>query len=160
MLGPLARFVGSSPIVAHNASFDLGFVRAAGLHFANSVLDTFEIANIVLPGRSSYSLGALAAEFGATQPNAHRALDDAKATALLLAALQEQAARLPLATLIEINRLAAQTAWSLRPFFAEAEKDATRTVLLKTYERKVLEAGGLEPLLSPEAQRRPASTPS
>jgi ATP-dependent DNA helicase DinG len=154
-LGPLARFVGSLPIVAHNASFDLGFLRASGLSFANPTLDTFEIASIVLPGRSSYSLGALAAEFGAAQPNAHRALDDAKATALLLAALQEQAALLPLATLIEINRLAGQTSWSLRPFFAAAEKEATRTVLLKTYERKVLEAGGLEPLLSPEVRRRP-----
>jgi DNA polymerase-3 subunit epsilon/ATP-dependent DNA helicase DinG len=153
VVDPLRRFVGSLPIVAHNASFDLGFVRAAGLSFSNPVLDTFEIASIVLPGRSSYSLGALAAEFGATQASAHRALHDARATALLLAALQEQTARLPLATLIEINRLAAQTAWSLRPFFAEAEKAATRTVFLKAYERKALEAGGLEPLLSPEARR-------
>jgi ATP-dependent DNA helicase DinG len=152
---PLRRFVGSLPIVAHNASFDLGFVAAAGLNFANPILDTFEIASIVLPGRSSYSLGALAAEFGAAQPNAHRALDDARATALLLAALQEQASRLPLATLIEINRLASQSNWSLRPFFAEAEKAATRTVFLKTYERKALEAGGLEPLLSPAARQLP-----
>jgi len=153
VLGPLRRFVDSSPVVAHNASFDLGFVRAAGLNFSNPVLDTFEIASIVLPGRSSYSLGALAAEFGASQPTKHRALDDARATALLLAALQEEAARLPLATLIEINRLAASTAWSLRSFFAGAEKQASRSVLLKTYERKALEAGGLEPLLSPAARQ-------
>jgi ATP-dependent DNA helicase DinG len=156
---PLRRFVGSLPIAAHNASFDLGFLAAAGLNFANPVLDTFEIASIVLPGRSSYSLGALAAEFGAAQPTAHRALDDARATALLLAALQEQAAQLPLATLIEINRLASQSHWGLRPFFAEAEKTATRTVFLKTYERKALEAGGLEPLLSPEARRAPRFEP-
>jgi ATP-dependent DNA helicase DinG len=152
---PLRRFVGSLPIAAHNASFDLGFLAAAGLNFANPILDTFEIASIVLPGRSSYSLGALAAEFGAAQPTAHRALDDARATALLLAALQEQASRLPLATLIEINRLASQSNWGLRPFFAEAEKAATRTVFLKTYERKALEAGGLEPLLSPAARQLP-----
>ncbi len=149
-ISPLRQFVGSSTIVAHNASFDLGFIRAAGLSFSNPVLDTFEIASIVLPGRSSYSLGALAAEFGAGQSHAHRALDDARATALLLAALQAQSARLPLATLIEINRLASQTNWSLRAFFAEAEKEASRSVFLKTYERKALEAGGLEPLLNPE----------
>lgn len=159
VIDPLRRFVGSVPIVAHNASFDLGFLRTHGLSFANPILDTFEIASIVLPGRSSYSLGALAAEFGAGQASAHRALDDARATALLLAALHEQAARLPLATLIEINRLASQTNWSLRPFFAGAEKEATRTVFLKAYERKALEAGGLEPLLSPEARRSPRFEP-
>ena len=53
----------------------------------------------------------------------------------------------------EVSTGAAQTAWSLRPFFADAEKQATRSVFLKTYERKALEAGGLEPLLSPAARQ-------
>jgi ATP-dependent DNA helicase DinG len=160
VLEPLRHFIGGLTIVAHNASFDLGFVRAAGLSLANPVIDTFEIASIVLPGRPSYSLGALAAEFGAAQSNAHRAPDDARATALLLAALHEQAARLPLATLIEINRLASQTRWSLRPFFVDAEKEATRSVFLKVYERQALEAGGLEPLLNPDYRRPPRFAPA
>ncbi|MFZ2489644.1 MAG: helicase C-terminal domain-containing protein [Anaerolineae bacterium] len=155
VLNPLARFIGDAAIVAHNASFDLGFVRAAGLSFANPVLDTFEVASIVLPGRSSYSLGALAAGFNIDLTHAHRAGDDARATALLLDALQAKAAELPLPTLIEINRLAQQSGWGLRAFFAEAEKRATRTAFLKAYERAALEAGGLEPLLSPAARRTP-----
>ena len=31
LLAPLSRFVGTAPVVAHNASFDLGFLREAGL---------------------------------------------------------------------------------------------------------------------------------
>ena len=64
LLAPLSRFVGTAPVVAHNASFDLGFLREAGLTFSSPALDTFEIATIILPGHSSLSLGNLAAEFG------------------------------------------------------------------------------------------------
>ncbi len=159
VLTPLMRFIGSATMVAHNAPFDVGFLRAAGLSLVNPVLDTFEIAGIVLPSRSSYSLGALTAEFGIELQHAHRAADDAAATALLLAALQRAAAKLPLPTLMEINRLAGHSTWSLRSFFAEAEKAATRTVLLQAYERKVLEAGGIEPLLSRVGRTAPRVPP-
>ena len=154
LLAPLSRFVGTSPVVAHNASFDLGFLREAGLTFSSPALDTFEIASIILPGHSSLSLGNLAAEFGIDLSNAHRALDDARATGKLLTSLSEIATALPLVTLIEINRLAAGSNWSLRPFFAEAEKEASRTVFLKKYERAALESGSLGPLLNPEIDRR------
>ena len=155
VLGPLTRFIGPAPMIAHNVSFDIGFLRAAGLSFANALIDTFEVASIVLPGRSSYSLSALAAEMGIPQAHAHRALEDARVTALLFAALQAQAAKLPLPALIEINRMAAQSNWGLRTFFVDAEKLAARGVFLRTYERQALEAGGLEPLLSPAARQRP-----
>ncbi len=154
VLGPLSRFIGTSPIAAHNASFDLGFLREAGLTFLGSALDTFEIASIVLPGRSSLSLGNLAAEFDIDLANAHRAPDDARATGKLLNGLAQVAAALPLPTLIEINRLAAGSNWSLRPFFVDAEKEAARTVFLKKYERAALESGSLGPLLNPAIERR------
>ena len=69
---PLLRFVGQAPVVGHNVSFDLGFMRsrpAAG----NIGLDTWELATIVLPSQPGYSLGALAERFGLALPNAHRA---------------------------------------------------------------------------------------
>ena len=154
VLPDLRRFLGSSPLVAQSAGFDLGFLRAAGLYLKNEVYDTFELASILLPNRSSYSLGALAAEFGIELASAHRATDDAEATGRLFNALAVQASRLPLATLIEINRLAANSAWGLRGFFRDAEKEATSTRFLKSYERKALESGELGPLLNPQMQRR------
>lgn len=122
VLPDLRRFIGASPLVAQSAGFDLGFLRAAGLYLNNEVYDTFELASILLPNRSSYSLGALASEFGIELAQAHRATDDAEATGQLFNALARQAARLPLATLIEINRLAANSNWGLRSFFATRRK--------------------------------------
>lgn len=156
LLPTVRRFIGDHPVVGHNAAFDLGFLRAAGFSLPNPVVDTFELATIVLPSQSSYSLGALAAYLGVPLDHAHRALADTRCVAQLLVRLTERAAALPLPALIEINRLAAHSAWSLRPIFAEAERQATRTVFLKRHERLALEAGDLGPLLNPQFSR-PAS---
>ncbi|MCO5242712.1 MAG: 3'-5' exonuclease [Anaerolineae bacterium] len=74
-LPDLRRFLGSSPLAAQSAGFDLGFLRAVCLYLKNEVYDTFELASILLPNCSSYSLGALAAEFGielGQRPSGHR----------------------------------------------------------------------------------------
>lgn len=116
----LMRFVGALPVVGHNVSFDLGFVRGQGLLTENKGLDTWELATILLPSLPGYSLAALAGHFGLSLPNAHRALNDARATGLLLARLCDEAARLPRAVLLEINRLAYGSEWPLAEVFAEA----------------------------------------
>ncbi|MEZ4657962.1 MAG: exonuclease domain-containing protein [Caldilineaceae bacterium] len=89
-------------LVAHNAGFDVGFLQANGVEFHRPALDTFELASILLPGRSSYSLGALCADEAITLDDAHRALDDARATALLFMRLADRLADLPAATLTAI----------------------------------------------------------
>lgn len=155
LVGPLRRFVEDLPVVAHNTGFDLGFLRAAGVVFPGLALDTFELASIVIPATSSYSLGALSERFGLRLGRAHRALDDARATAQLFVTLEHLASTLPLATLIEINRLAARSQWSLRAVFVEAEKQASLVAFLHQYERQILESGDLGPLFSPAATSRP-----
>ena len=60
----ITRFVGGAPVVGHNVSFDLGFLRGQGLLTENTGLDTWELSTILLPGRSGYSLGVLAEQFG------------------------------------------------------------------------------------------------
>jgi DNA polymerase-3 subunit epsilon/ATP-dependent DNA helicase DinG len=152
LVDPLQRFVGDYPLIAHNIRFDLGFLREAGISLANPGLDTFDLASIILPGQSSYSLGSLARSFDIELIAAHRALADARATALLFAVLQQEAAKLPLPTLIEINRLAASNDWIYRSFFVAAEKAVARTALLKGWQRKALESGDLGPLFSYDAQ--------
>ena len=42
-------FVGASPLIAHNADFDLGFLRSSGIDFANPVIDTYDLAYVVRP---------------------------------------------------------------------------------------------------------------
>ena len=92
--GRLTRFIGQHPVVAHNAAFDLGFLRAQGLATENVGLDTWELSSILLPNQSSYSLGALTRHFGITLDNHHRALDDARAAGCLFECLCDQARRL------------------------------------------------------------------
>ncbi len=87
VLPSFLEFVSDAVLVAHNAPYDVGFLKAAcakhGYRWPNPrVLDTAALARRVLtrdevPNRK---LGTLAAYFRtATQPT-HRALDDAKAT--------------------------------------------------------------------------------
>lgn len=75
--------------VAHNVSFDYGFLREefARLGYTFSCrqrLCTVRLARKVFPGLPSYSLDNLRAHFGISSERAHRALDDALATAQLL----------------------------------------------------------------------------
>lgn len=87
VLPSFLEFITDAVLVAHNAPYDVGFLKAAcakhGYRWPNPrVLDTAALARRVLtrdevPNRK---LGTLAAYFRtATQPT-HRALDDAKAT--------------------------------------------------------------------------------
>ena len=82
-------FAGGAVLVAHNAPFDLGFLKAGlarlGLKVpANPTADTCALARLALPGRRSYSLQNLAGEFRIDPGSAHRALDDARVCARLV----------------------------------------------------------------------------
>ena len=55
----LEAFVGDVPIVGHNIRFDLGFLQKQIPFSFNEVIDTYELASILLPNASRYNLGAL-----------------------------------------------------------------------------------------------------
>jgi DNA polymerase-3 subunit epsilon len=102
VLPDLLEFAAGSVLVAHNAPFDIGFLRAAASQHNIEwpllrVLDTVTLARDVLaPGAvPNHKLATLAYYLGArTSPN-HRALADAYATAdVLVALLALQAARI------------------------------------------------------------------
>lgn len=74
--------------VAHNVDFDYNIIRREfleiGLPFDAKRLCTVKSARKVFPGLSSYSLGNISAHLNIELTNAHRASEDAKATADLL----------------------------------------------------------------------------
>jgi ATP-dependent DNA helicase DinG len=76
----LEAFVGDAPLVGHNVRFDLGFLQKAGLLPYNEVIDTYELAAVLMPTASRYNLGALGKQLGILLPATHRALDDARVT--------------------------------------------------------------------------------
>lgn len=97
VLGSFLEFAAGAVLVAHNAPFDTGFLRAAcaahGYPWPKpAVVCTVRLARRVLTRQDtpSFRLGALAALFRSkTTPN-HRALDDARATVDVLHALLER----------------------------------------------------------------------
>ncbi|WHT21239.1 DEDD exonuclease domain-containing protein [Crossiella sp. CA-258035] len=96
-------------LVAHNAPFDIGFLKAAAAQLdyewpKPQVLCTVRLARRVLSREEAPScrLSALAALFGASVTPNHRALDDAKATVDVLHALLERLGPLGVHSLEEL----------------------------------------------------------
>lgn len=84
----------TAPFVAHNASFDHGFVSRAfdscGLPpYRGVVLCTRKLARRLVPELGRYNLDHLCAHFGVSNRARHRALGDAEATARALLDLLE-----------------------------------------------------------------------
>lgn len=96
--------------VAHNVQFDLTFLNEAleeegYIPYTGPVLDTVELARILLPTADGHSLSNLTETLALNHTEAHRAGSDAEATADLLIYLLERLKELPVATLKEIRRL-------------------------------------------------------
>ncbi len=100
VLAPLLEFIGTAVIVAHNASFDLGFINAAlersgRDRLTGPVIDTVALSRRLLRSEvPNCRLGTLAERFGLAHRPSHRALDDALATGDLLHLLIERASAL------------------------------------------------------------------
>ncbi|MGC9346946.1 MAG: helicase C-terminal domain-containing protein [Anaerolineae bacterium] len=117
----VADFVGRDPVVGHSVRFDLSFLRKQHVLQGNPYIDTFELAGILVPHASRYSLVNLVKELGVDLADqAHRALDDAEMTYALFMALMDRASSLPQATLKEIVRLGQQIRWGATRFFSNA----------------------------------------
>jgi DNA polymerase-3 subunit epsilon len=80
--------------VAHNVNFDYGFIKnefgELGYKFDRKKLCTVRLSKKIIPGYSTYSLGALTKNLGITINDRHRALGDAEATAKVLKLLIEK----------------------------------------------------------------------
>lgn len=88
-----AGFARESVLVAHNAAFDLAFLKRAGgeagIEFDHPPFDTLLIARHLFPDLADHSLDGLAALLRIEIGRRHSALDDAHATARVFARLLE-----------------------------------------------------------------------
>ena len=121
VLRELSEFLRGRQPVGHGARIEIGFLTEAGLWpEAVEMLDTLDLARILLPGAASHSLPLLATELGLRQLRPHRALDDADATRQLLLALRGRAAALDETRKEQVLALVAPYPWPVASFFAEA----------------------------------------
>ena len=97
-------FIGDQAIAGHNVSFDLGFLaEARGAPLDNPVYDTLELARLIVPAQPNFRLGTLCQSLGIELTDAHRALDDARATAMLLVKLLEKSRQIDPELLVHLN---------------------------------------------------------
>lgn len=122
----LEAFVGDAPVVGHNVRFDLGFLRRHGLFQHNQVIDTYELASVLIPSASRYNLGSLGQQLGILLPATHRALDDAKVTHAVYNRLYELAGQLPLELLAEIVHLSEPLDWDAAWVFQQVLRARSR----------------------------------
>ncbi len=80
----ILEFVGDSVLVAHNADFDIPFLKyhghLLGYELNNTYMDTLRLAKVLFPEFTKYKLGFIADKLGIEVEVAHRALDDVDTT--------------------------------------------------------------------------------
>jgi DNA polymerase-3 subunit epsilon len=121
VLPAFLEFLGDAVLVAHNAPYDVGFLKAAcGLHDypwpGSAVVDTARLARVALHRDEvrNCKLGTLAAHFRTSVTPNHRAFDDASATADVLHRLIERAGDLGVSTLEDLQAFTSRVSTAQR----------------------------------------------
>lgn len=108
VLADFRTYVGDAVLVAHNAEFDLSFLKVCGKRaglppWTNVVLDTLALTRKLHPRERNYRLGTIAKKFNVELVDAHRALDDTIALGKVFAHLQKGITERGIETLGALN---------------------------------------------------------
>ncbi len=118
VLPEFLEFIGDAVLVAHNASFDVGFVeencKRLGYEKEFSYMDTVALARVLLPSLSKFKLNVVAKALDISLENHHRAVDDAKATAEIFIKFVEMLKERNIHTLDEVNRFGNMNAEAIK----------------------------------------------
>lgn len=126
--GRLSGFLGTYPVVGHGIDTDISFLARYGLTPSRLVIDTFELASILVPEARRYTLSSLVKRLGIAHPNAHRALDDALAAKDLFLALVERLENWDLELIREIAGSVELDVWPLKALLDDVLQSAPLTL--------------------------------
>ncbi|NEZ46083.1 PolC-type DNA polymerase III [Clostridium niameyense] len=88
ILPKFMNFIKDSIVVAHNAAFDVSFIRKSckdlNIKFGNPVMDTVILSRYMFPELKRFKLNVVAKHLGISLENHHRAVEDARATGDIL----------------------------------------------------------------------------
>ena len=88
------KFAGDSMLIAHNAGFDVGFIRVAcerqGFAFTNTYLDTVGLSRYLNSELKKHTLDSVANYYGLGDFHHHRASDDAEILARIFFEMQKR----------------------------------------------------------------------
>ena len=107
-LAEFLKFVDGRPLAAHNAEFDIGFIRAGcrkvGLDFQPTYVDSLILAQNLLPDLGKYKLDIVADRLELPNFNHHRASDDAATVGYMLIPFWKMLHEQGIHTLQAVNR--------------------------------------------------------
>ena len=109
VLTEFKEWVGDAIFVAHNASFDMGFIdtgyERAGLgNYTNGVIDTLELSRTINTEFGKHGLNFLAKKYGVELTQHHRAIYDTEATAYIFIKMLKQVEELGVTNHKDINQ--------------------------------------------------------
>ena len=109
VIGKFVEFIGDAVLVAHNAPFDMGFIKRDIKEYLNidleySVIDTLQMARDLFPDFKKYGLGDLNKSLGLALEKHHRAVDDSQATANMFIIFLEKYKEKGIEYLKDINK--------------------------------------------------------
>jgi DNA polymerase III epsilon subunit family exonuclease len=154
LLPGLRAFLGDAPLVGHSVSFDAAFLRRSGVARRNPLIDTYEMASMLLPNLPSYTLGAVASALDTPSSIHHRALADADLARAVFLALLDRLGDLDTRALDDLAALPAPPDWT-PGFLVRAQARERREVvsaspfaaLLENTGADTFAARGLDPAL-------------
>ena len=118
VLPQFLEFCKDSVLVAHNASFDMGFIiencKRLGYPHDFTYVDTVGIARVLLPNQAKHTLDAVAKTLQVSLENHHRAVDDAGATAEIFEKFIPMLLEEGIANIEQINILTAASQEAVR----------------------------------------------
>ena len=123
-------FVRGRPLAAHNAEFDIGFIRAGcaanGLDFDPVYIDSLILAQNLLPDMKKHKLDMVAERLQLPEFNHHRAGDDAATVAYMLVPFWDMLRAKGIRNLQEINA----EMLKLRPLNTKANRRPRHIILI------------------------------
>ncbi len=111
VLQDFLTFIEGTVLVAHNASFDVGFINKnsidiKGVGIENTFIDTVSLARMMTPDLKNHKLDTVAQFYKVTLNNHHRAIYDAKCTAEIFIKQTEALKEIGIFDLSKINEKA------------------------------------------------------
>ena len=110
VLPKLFDFIGDNVLIAHNADFDIGFIRYNAenldMDLKNDYIDTLNLSRQLFPEFKRHKLGIIAENLGIKVENAHRALDDVKTLVKIFEKMKN---------IVGVARCATRAAWHADP---------------------------------------------
>ena len=109
ILPEFMKFCEGCVMVAHNADFDMSFIKKPcqrlDIPCKPTIVDTVALARVLLPNLNRFKLDTVAKALGVSLENHHRAVDDAGCTAEIFVKFIEMLRERGMSTLDEVNAM-------------------------------------------------------